>query len=137
MGEEPQVTNISIENMWFVTCNRMLTSAETNFLLELVMIAEGNRLSTTSAREIAKKLNRSERRTRDLMRSLLRKSILFEGELKKGIYIHPEIIVIGDPKNIPLWLVEEVERLRERNGEPGWPMMLYPGKHRGVWRWKT
>jgi|GEM_PF-4711898 len=135
--EEPLVTNIAIENIRYITENRVLTSAEASFLMELIVLAEpGNRLKTTSVREIAKELKRSERRTRDLMRSLLQKSILFEGEIQKGIFIHPEVAVVGDPRNIPLWLVEEVVRLRRRNAVPAWPMVLMPGKRRGVWRWR-
>ncbi|OUM86636.1 MAG: hypothetical protein BAA01_11545 [Bacillus thermozeamaize] len=136
--EEPQVTNIAIENIRYITENRILTSAEASFLMELIVLAEpGNRMKTTSVREIAKKLKRSERRTRDLLRSLLRKSILFEGEIQKGIFIHPEIMVVGDPENVPLWLVEEVMKLRRRKEGPAWPMVLMPGKRRGVWRWRN
>jgi len=135
--EEPQVANIAIENIRYITENRILTSAEAGFLMELIVLAEpGNRLQTMSAREIARKLKRSERRTRDLLQSLLRKSILFEGQMRKGIFIHPEIMVVGDPENVPLWLAEEVMNLRRRNQVPEWPLVLMPGKRRGVWRWR-
>jgi len=136
--EEPQVVNIAIENIRYITENRILTSAEAGFLMELIVLVEpGNRLQTTSVREIARRLKRSERRTRDLLQSLLRKSVLFEGKVRKGIFIHPEILVVGSPENVPLWLAEEVMNLRRRNQVPKWPLVLMPGRRRGVWRWKN
>lgn len=131
------VANLVKNNILYLTENKALKASEYRFLMHLIVMAKpSNKIEFDSIGDIAKNTRRSEKRTRELIRSLLKKSILLEGMLEKGMYIHPEICVIGNPESVSLTLVEEVVRIRKRLDRQGviWPLVLIPGKRRGLWR---
>ncbi len=131
------VANLVKDNILYLTEKKALKASEYRFLMHLILIAKpSNQIEFETISEVAKNTRISEKRTRQLIGSLLKKSILLEGILLKGIYIHPEICVIGNPERVSLTLVEEVIRIRKRLDHQGviWPLVLIPGKHRGLWR---